>query len=340
MKKKNAWRIRLGSVALVTVCAAGAAHADSTLLNVSYDVTRELYKDIDTAFAASWKKTSGETITVRQSHGGSSPQALAVLQGLQADVVTMNQTSDIDLLVQRGGLVNKNWRQAFPDNASPYTTTMVFLVRKGNPKHIKDWDDLAKPGTAVILPNPKTSGNGRYSYLAAWGWRLQHGGSDAQARTLVTQILKNIPVLDTGGRGATTSFAQRGLGDVLVTFENEVALIQQEFGPGRFETVYPSSSLLAEPPVAIVDKYADAHKTRAQAKAYLDFLYSQPGQEIIAEHHLRPRDPLVMQHHQNDFPPIKTFTVDQVFGSWDKAQQTHFADGGTFDQAMMAAHKQ
>lgn len=339
MTNKTAWLVRLGSIAVATLCTAGTAHADATLLNVSYDVTRELYKDVDAAFVASWKKSSGESIAVRQSHGGSSPQALAVLQGLQADVVTMNQTSDIDLLVQRGGLVDRNWRQAFPDNASPYTTTMVFLVRKGNPKHIKDWSDLATPGTAVILPNPKTSGNGRYSYLAAWGWRLQHGGNDAQAMTLVTQILKNIPVLDTGGRGATTSFAQRGLGDVLVTFENEVALIQQEFGPGKFETVYPSSSLLAEPPVAIVDKYVDAHKTRTQAKAYLDFLYSPAGQEIIAEHHLRPRDPQVMQRHQNTFPAIKTFTVDQVFGSWDKAQKTHFADGGTFDQAMTAAHK-
>ncbi|MGI4857720.1 MAG: sulfate ABC transporter substrate-binding protein [Janthinobacterium lividum] len=340
MTNKTDWLIRLGSIALATVCATGTAHADTTLLNVSYDVTRELYKDIDAAFVDSWKKSSGEAIAVRQSHGGSSPQALAVLQGLQADVVTMNQTSDIDLLVQRGGLVDRNWRQAFPYGASPYTTTMVFLVRKGNPKHIRDWDDLAKPGTAVILPNPKTSGNGRYSYLAAWGWRLQRGGNDAQAMTLVTQIMKNIPVLDTGGRGATTSFAQRGLGDVLVTFENEVALIQQEFGPGRFETVYPSSSLLAEPPVAIVDKYADAHKTHAQAKAYLDFLYSPAGQEIIAEHHLRPRDPRVMQRHQTTFPAITTFTVDQVFGGWDTAQKTHFADGGTFDRAMMAAHKQ
>ncbi|MCY0385802.1 sulfate ABC transporter substrate-binding protein [Robbsia sp. Bb-Pol-6] len=340
MKNKTARLACIGGLVLATVCATGAARADTALLNVSYDVTRELYRDIDVAFVASWKKSSGESITVRQSHGGSSPQALSVLQGLQADVVTMNQTSDIDLLVQRGGLVDRNWRQAFPYGASPYTTTMVFLVRKGNPKKIRDWDDLAKPGTAVILPNPKTSGNGRYSYLAAWGWRLQHGGNDAQAKILVTQILKNIPVLDTGGRGATTSFAQRGLGDVLVTFENEVALIQQEFGPGKFETIYPSSSLLAEPPVAIVDKYVDAHKTRTQAKAYLDFLYSPAGQEIIAGHHLRPRDPQVMQRHQGDFPPIKTFTVDQVFGSWDKAQQTHFADGGTFDQAMMAARKQ
>lgn len=340
MSSRSGWWMRIGGAALGFACAIGVARADTTLLNVSYDVTRELYKDINAAFVADWKKSSGETIAVRQSHGGSSPQALAVLQGLQADVVTMNQTSDIDLLVQRGGLVDPHWRQAFPYGASPYTTTMVFLVRKGNPKHIKDWDDLARPGTAVILPNPKTSGNGRYSYLAAWGWRLRHGGGDAQAKAFVTQILHNIPVLDTGGRGATTSFAQRGLGDVLVTFENEVALIQQEFGPGRFETVYPSSSLLAEPPVAIVDRYVDAHKTRAQAKAYLNFLYSPAGQDIIATHHLRPRDPQVMQRYAGAFPAITTFTVDQVFGSWDKAQQAHFADGGSFDQAMMAARKQ
>ncbi len=325
--------------AVAGVVTTNVAHADTTLLNVSYDVTRELYRDINPAFSAYWKKTSGENVTVRQSHGGSSPQALAVLQGLQADVVTMNQTSDIDVLVQKGGLVNKNWRAAFPYGSSPYTSTMVFLVRKGNPKHIKDWDDLAKPGVGVILPNPKTSGNGRYSYLAAWGWRVQHGGSSAQAQQFVTDILKNIPVLDTGGRGATTSFAQRGLGDVLVTFENEVALIQQEFGRDKFEAVYPSSSLLAEPPVAIVDKYVDAHKTRPQAKAYLDFLFSPAGQEIIAAHHLRPRDPKVLQEHVDTFPPIKTFTVDQVFGSWDNAQRTHFADGGTFDQAILAAKK-
>jgi sulfate transport system substrate-binding protein len=317
-----------------------SAQAETTLLNVSYDVTRELYKDINTAFIADWKKKTGETIAVRQSHGGSSPQALAVTQGLQADVVTMNQTSDIDLLVQRGHLVDPNWRKAFPDNASPYTTTMVFVVRKGNPKNIKDWDDLTKPGISVILPNPKTSGNGRYSYLAAWGWKVQHGGTDAQAQAFVTQMLKNIPTLDSGGRGATTTFTQRGIGDVLVTFENEVALIQQEFGKDKVEAVYPSSSLLAEPPVAIVDKYADAHKTRKEAKAYLDFLYSPEGQEIIAEHHLRPRDPAVLQRHAAEFRSIKTFTVDQVFGTWDKAQQTHFADGGTFDKAILDAKKE
>lgn len=331
--------IATGCAALTALLTAPMAHADTQLLNVSYDVTRELYQGINPAFIDYWKKTSGETIAVRQSHGASSAQALSVLQGLPADVVTMNQSSDIDLLVQRGGLVNKDWRKAFPNGSSPYTTTMIFLVRKGNPKHIRDWDDLAKPGIAVILPNPKTSGNGRYSYLAAWGWKVQHGGNDAQAQSFVTQILKNIPVLDNGGRGATTSFAQRGMGDVLVTFESEVALIQKEFGADKFDAVYPTSSLLAEPPVAIVDKYADLHKTRREAKAYLDFLYSSEGQEIIAEHHLRPRDAQVFARHSAEFKPIKTFTVDQVFGSWDQALKTHFADGGTFDQAILAAKK-
>ena len=333
----HAARATLFATALVMTGATTVAHADTTLLNVSYDVTRELYQEIDPAFIAYWKKTSGETVSIKQSHGGSSPQALSVLQGLPADVVTMNQSSDIDVLVQKGGLVDKDWRKAFPNNASPYTTTMVFLVRKGNPKHIADWDDLAKPGVQVILPNPKTSGNGRYSYLAAWGWKVQHGGSDAQAQQFVTAILHNIPVLDTGGRGATTSFAQRGLGDVLVTFENEVALIQKEFGPDKFEAVYPSESLLAEPPVAVVDKNVDRHKTRREATAFLKFLWSPEGQEIIAKQHLRPRDPKVLAQYATAFHPIKTFTIDQVFGSWDKAQATHFADGGTFDKAIIAA---
>ncbi|MCP1120952.1 sulfate ABC transporter substrate-binding protein [Robbsia andropogonis] len=325
------------SITLALIGVTGTARAETNLLNVSYDVTRELYQEIDPAFTAYWQKTTGETVTVKQSHGGSSPQALSVLQGLQADVVTMNQSSDIDVLVQKGGLVDKNWRKAFPNNASPYTTTMIFLVRKGNPKQIKDWDDLAKPGVQVILPNPKTSGNGRYSYLAAWGWRVQHGGSDAQAQQFVQAILHNVPVLDTGGRGATTSFAQRNLGDVLVTFENEVALIQQEFGPDKFETVYPSESLLAEPPVAVVDKNVDRHKTRREATAFLHFLWSPEGQTIIAKHHLRPRDLKVLKEYASTFHPIKTFTIDQVFGSWDKAQDVHFKDGGTFDKAIMAA---
>jgi sulfate transport system substrate-binding protein len=332
-------KIALLGATLAALGACSAARAQVTLLNVSYDVTRELYKDIDSAFIANYKQKTGETVAVRQSHGGSSPQALAVTQGLQADVVTMNQSSDIDLLHARGDLVPANWRARLPYNSSPYTTTMVFLVRKGNPKHIKDWDDLVRPGVAVVVPNPKTSGNGRYSYLAAWGWRVQHGGNDAQARQFVTQLFHNVPVLDTGGRGATTTFTQREIGDVLVTFENEAALIDGEVGAGKFEAVYPSSSLLAEPPVALVDKVVDQRGTRKEAQAYLDFLFTPAGQEIIAQHYLRPRDPAVMQRYAARFKPLKTFTVEQVFGSWDKAQSVHFNDGGRFDQIIVEAKR-
>jgi sulfate transport system substrate-binding protein len=336
---RTQWRTRAMAALVVAIGTAGTAHADTTLLNVSYDVTRELYKDIDAAFIASYKKSTGETVNVRQSHGASSAQAMAVSQGLAADVVTMNQSNDIDLLHDRGNWVPADWRAKFPDNSSPYTTTMVFLVRKGNPKGIKDWDDLVKPGVQVVIPNPKTSGNGRYSYLAAWGYVLAHGGNDAKAREFETKLFHNVPVLDTGGRGATTTFTQRDIGDVLVTFENEVNLIDEGVGKGQFEAVYPSTSLLAEPPVAIVDKVVDKRGTRKQAKAYLDFLYSPEGQEIIAEHNLRPRDPQVLAKHADQFKPIKTFTVEQVFGGWAKAQQTHFADGGSFDQVIVDAKK-
>ncbi len=327
----------LAAAGAASCCLCAVAQAQVTLLNVSYDVTRELYKDIDSAFVVSYRAQTGETVTVRQSHGGSSPQALAVTQGLQADVVTMNQSSDIDLLHQRGDLVPADWRTRLPYGSSPYTTSMVFLVHKGNPKHITDWGDLIKPGVAVIIPNPKTSGNGRYSYLAAWGWRVQHGGTPAQAQDFVTHLFHNVPVLDSGGRGATTSFTQRGLGDVLVTFENEAALITGEAGANQYEVVYPSVSVLAEPPVAVVDKVVDKHGTRKEAQAYLQFLFSPAGQEIIAEHHLRPRDATVLRRHAAEFPPLKTFTVDQMFGGWDNAQKTHFADDGIFDQVIMAA---
>jgi sulfate/thiosulfate transport system substrate-binding protein len=321
----------------ITLALAGmsTAHADASLLNVSYDVTRELYKDINAGFIAAYKEKSGETVSIRQSHGASSAQALSVLQGLQADVVTMNQPNDIDLLAEKGQLVPANWRARLPDDSAPYTTTMVFLVRKGNPKHIKDWDDLAKPGVQVIIANPKTSGNGRYTYLAAWGYRKQHGGTDAQALDFEKAIFKNVPVLDTGGRGATTTFTQRGIGDVLVTFENEVALMDTGVGGGNFEAVYPSVSLLAAPPVSIVDKVVDKRGTRKEAQAYLDYLWSPAAQEIIAQHHLRPRDKAVLAKHAAEFKPIKTFTVEEMFGSWQKAQQTHFSDGGTFDQIIV-----
>ncbi|MDR5747718.1 sulfate ABC transporter substrate-binding protein [Caballeronia sp. LZ029] len=314
--------------------AASVAQADTTLLNVSYDVTRELYKDIDAAFVADYKKKTGETVSVRQSHGASSAQALSVTQGLQADVVTMNQPNDIDLLAERGQLVPANWRTRLPDASAPYTTTMVFLVHKGNPKNIRDWNDLARPGVQAVIANPKTSGNGRYAYLAAWGYKKQQGASDAQVQDFEKAIFKNVPVLDTGGRGATTTFTQRGIGDVLVTFENEVGLMSAGPGAKDFEAVYPSVSLLAEPPVSIVDKVVDKRGTRKEAQAYLDFLYTPAAQEIIAQHHLRPRNADVLAKHAGEFRPLKTFTVEQMFGSWQKAQQTHFADGGTFDQVV------
>ncbi|KND55423.1 Sulfate and thiosulfate binding protein CysP [Candidatus Paraburkholderia kirkii] len=314
--------------------AAGIAHADTTLLNVSYDVTRELYKDIDSAFVADYKSKTGETVSVRQSHGASSAQALSVTQGLQADVVTMNQPNDIDLLAERGQLVPASWRSRLPDSSAPYTTTMVFLVHKGNPKNIRDWSDLARPGVQVVIANPKTSGNGRYAYayLAAWGYKKQQGATDAQARDFEKAIFRNVPVLDAGGRGATTTFTQRGISDVLVTFENEVGLMSAGPGAKDFEAVYPSVNLLAEPPVSIVDKVVDKRSTRKEAQAYLDFLYTPAAQEIIAQHHLRPRDATVLAKHASEFKALRTFTVEQVFGSWQKAQQAHFADGGTFDQ--------
>jgi sulfate transport system substrate-binding protein len=307
-----------------------AQAAAPELLNVSYDVARELYKDINPAFAAEWKKTSGEDITIKQSHGGSSKQARAVADGLEASVVTLNQANDIDMLADRG-LVAKDWAKKFPSNASPYYSTMVFLVRKGNPKGIHDWTDLARPGVKVVIPNPKTAGNGRYTYLAAWGSVLRKGGSDAQARDLVSRIFKNVPVLDAGGRGATTTFTQRDIGDILVTFENEVNLVRAEFG-NNFEVVYPSISVLAETPVAVVDKVVDRKGLRKQATAYLNYLYSAPGQAIGAKHYLRVRNESVMKQFAANYKPIQLFTVDDVFGGWRAAQKRHFDDGGEFDK--------
>jgi sulfate transport system substrate-binding protein len=308
------------------------AHADSSLLNVSYDVTREFYKDYNPAFAKYWKQKTGETVTINQSHGGSSKQARAVADGLEADVITMNQANDIDILYERGGLIPKDWQKRLPNATSPTTSTTVFLVRKGNPKNIRDWDDLVKPGVAVVIPNPKTSGNGRYGYLAAWGYVIKKGGNEAKAREFVGKLFKNVPVLDTGGRGATTTFVQRDIGDVLLTFENEVYLIKKELGNDKFDVVYPSSSILAENPVSVVDKVVDKRKTRPVAQAYLEYLYSEEGQEIAARHYLRPRLESVAAKHKADFKPIELFTVDDVFGGWTKAQKTHFADGGVFDQ--------
>jgi sulfate transport system substrate-binding protein len=318
--------------------------AETTLLNVSYDVSRELYKDINPAFASYWKTKTGDSVTINQSHGGSSKQAGAVIAGLEADVITMNQSPDIDILVERGGLVAADWKNRLPYNAAPYTTTTVFLVRKGNPQGIKDWGDLTRPGLQVIVPNPKTSGNGRYNYLAAWGYALQKVGAgntantanaEKFAREFVTKLFANVPVLDGGGRGATTTFTQRGMGDVLVTFENEAALLAKEVGGGQFDVIYPSVSIEAAAPVAVVDKVVDKRGTRKLATAYLEFLFSPAAQDIIAKHHFRPRDPAVLKKYASQFPPIKTFTVEDRLGGWKAVQQTHFADGGIYDQIIV-----
>jgi sulfate/thiosulfate transport system substrate-binding protein len=323
-----------GLAAALTFVGAVAARADSTLLNVSYDVARELYKDINPAFAASYKATTGETVVVNQSHGGSSKQALAVVGGLEADVVTMNQVPDIDLLVEKGGLVAADWQKKFPNGATPYTTTIVFLVRKGNPKGIKDWDDLAKAGTQVIVPNPKVTGNGRYTYLAAYGYALQKLGTPDAAKDFVAKVFANVPVLDGGGRGATTTFTQRAIGDVLVTFENETFLISKEVGADQFDVVYPSVSVEAAPPVAVVDKVVDKRGTRKVAEAYLNFLFSPQGQTIIAKHYFRPRDEAAFKASATKYPDIKTFQVEKLLGEWSKVNKEHFADGGTYDQIM------
>jgi sulfate transport system substrate-binding protein len=307
------------------------AFADTAILNVSYDVSRELYKDINPAFIADWKAKTGEVVTVNQSHGGSSKQAMSIAAGLDADVVTMNQSPDIDILT-KDGFVAADWRKRFPHDASPYSTTTVFLVRKGNPKGLKDWDDLVKPSLQVIVPNPKTSGNGRYTYLAAWGYALQKLGSEAAARDFVTKLFANVPVLDGGGRGATTTFTQRDTGDVLVTFENEALAIGAELGADKFDIVYPSLSIDVSAPIALVDKVLDKKGTRKVATAYLEFLFSPQGQEIIAKNAFRPRSEDVLQKYASRFPAIKTFSVEQTLGGWDKVQTQHFADGAIYDQ--------
>ncbi|WP_222706939.1 sulfate ABC transporter substrate-binding protein [Massilia arenae] len=322
------------TLALGSALPLHASAADAELLNVSYDVARELYKEVNPAFIASYKQQTGQTLTIKQSHGGSSKQARAVADGLEASVVTMNQANDIDLLVDRG-LVAKDWAKKFPNNATPYYSTMVFLVRKGNPKQVRDWADLARPGVASIIPNPKTSGNGRYTYLAAWGSVIKKGGSEAQARDLVAKIFKNVPILDGGGRAATTTFTQRQIGDVLVTFENEVSMVRQEFG-NDFEVIYPASSILAESPVAVVDKVVDRLKVRQPATAYLNFLYTPAGQEIGAKHFMRVRSEAVMKKYAANYKPISLFTVDDVFGGWTAAQKRHFNDGGEFDKIYQA----
>ncbi len=317
------------------VLAITALAQQTALLNVSYDVARELYKDINPAFVAHAKAKLGADVVVNQSHGGSSRQALSVIGGLEADVVTMNQSPDIDILVERGGLVHKDWRTKYPHNATPYTTTTVFLVRKGNPKQIKDWSDLVRPGLQVIVPNPKTSGNGRYTYLAAWGYALIKEGNEDAARNFVTKLFANVPVLDGGGRGATTTFTQRDVGDALITFENEAISIRKELGTDKFDVVYPSISIDGSAPVAVVDKNVDKRGTRKLAQAYLDFLFSPEGQTIIARHNFRPRDEKVFAEFAGHFPAVKTFTVEQQLGGWAKVQKQHFADGGIYDQILV-----
>jgi sulfate transport system substrate-binding protein len=319
-------------LASLALAASGIASAQTqTLLNVSYDVAREFYKDINAAFVPFYKKTTGKEVKVEQSHAGSSAQARAVADGLDADVVTMNTTTDVEFLADKG-IVAKDWAKRFPNNASPTTSTMLFLTRNGNPKGIKDWDDLVKPGVQVVVVNPKTGGNGRYAYLAAWGYAKKKGASDAQAAEFVGKLYKNVPVLARGGRDATTAFLQRNIGDVLVTFESEVESVNQEFGANKVDVVYPSISIVAENPVAVVERTVAKKGTADLAKAYLNFVYSEEGQEIAARHHIRPSNPAVLKKYGNTFKPIKLFSVSELFGSLAEAQKVHFNDGGQFDK--------
>ncbi len=321
--------------ALLSLVLAGApalaGEKPVTLLNVSYDPTRELYTEVNTAFAAQWKSRTGQEVTIQQSHGGSGKQARSVIDGLEADVVTLALAGDIDAIA-RTGLLAPGWQKRLPHNSTPYTSTIVFLVRKGNPKAIRDWEDLARPGISVITPNPKTSGGARWNYLAAWGSVIKKGGDETRARDLVAKIFRNVPVLDTGARGSTVTFVERGIGDVLVAWENEALLARQEFGADRFEIVAPARSILAEPPVAVVDRVADRRGTRKVAEAYLEFLYSPEGQVIAARNFYRPRDPAALATAKVHFPAVELFTIDDLFGGWKAAQEKHFAEGGEFDK--------
>jgi len=318
---------------LAALGAAAASHGKTIeLLNVSYDPTRELYSDYNVAFAKYWKAKTGDDVVVKQSHGGSGAQARSVIDGLQADVVTLALAADIDNIHAHGDLLPADWQSKLPDNSTPYTSTIVLLVRKGNPKGIRDWDDIVRPGVDVIAPNPKTSGGARWAYLAAWGYAERKYGSKDKAREFVAALYKNVQVLDAGARGSTITFAQKGLGDVLLAWENEAFLAQKEFGPGRFETVVPSSSILAEPPVAVVEKVAARRGTSEVARAYLEYLYSDEGQEIAGRNYYRPRNRAVAERFSRVFPRLDLFTIEEVFGGWTQAQRTHFADGGVFDQ--------
>jgi sulfate transport system substrate-binding protein len=310
----------------------GFAFADTTILNVSYDPTRELYKAYDEAFAAHWKAETGETVTIQQSHGGSGAQARAVIDGLDADVVTLALEGDINAIVSKTKKINPDWRTKLENNSAPYTSTIIFLVRKGNPKGIHDWSDLVKDGVQVITPNPKTSGGARWNYLAAWGFAEKKFGSADKAKKFVGDLFKNVPVLDTGARGSTVTFVERGVGDVLLAWENEAFLAQREFGKDKFEIVAPPLSILAEPPVAVVDKVADKKGTRAVAEAYLKYWYTKEGQEIAARNSYRPRDSEIAKEYEKSFAKVELFTIDDVFGGWTKAQKDHFGEGGIFDQ--------
>ena len=322
-------------IALLALAAAAATPSSAKtieLLNVSYDPTRELYVDYNAAFSRYWKAKTGDDVLVRQSHGGSGAQARSVIDGLQADVVTLALAADIDSIHVHGDLLPADWQKELPQNSTPYTSTIVLLVRKGNPKHIKDWDDLIRPDVAVIAPNPKTSGGARWAYLAAWGYAERRYGSKEKAREFIAALYRNVPVLDSGARGSTITFAQKEIGDVLLAWENEAFLAQKEFGADKFETVIPSSSILAEPPVAVVEKVAERRGTTEVARAYLQYLYSDEGQDIAGRNHYRPRNPAIAAKYESLFPKLELFTIDQVFGGWTQAQKTHFADGGVFDQ--------
>ncbi|MBV8688164.1 MAG: sulfate ABC transporter substrate-binding protein [Alphaproteobacteria bacterium] len=341
---RPSFRLIAASIVLalpLAACSGGGggkgAQGTVQILNVSYDPTRELYRDVNAAFARQWKQQKGQAVRVRMSHGGSGKQSRAVIDGLEADVVTLGLGYDVDVIAQKTKRIPADWQARLPDNSAPYTSTIVFLVRAGNPKHIRDWGDLVRPDVKVITPNPKTSGGARWNFLAAWGYGRRAGGSDAAAEQYVKRLFANVPVLDSGARGATTTFAERGLGDVLLAWENEAFLAQKELGAGKFEIVAPSLSILAEPPVAVVEANARKHGTGAVAEAYLRFLYTPEGQEIIARHYFRPRDPQVAASHAGEFPQIQLLTIDRDFGGWSAAQARFFADGGVFDR--IAARK-
>jgi sulfate transport system substrate-binding protein len=329
----NSLRALRAALGLAAILAAAQGQAKTIeLLNVSYDPTRELYVDYNAAFTRYWKAKTGDDVVIKQSHGGSGAQARSVIDGLQADVVTLALAADIDNLHTHGDLLPADWQSRLPEHSTPYTSTIVLLVRKGNPKNIRDWDDVVRPDVSVIVPNPKTSGGARWAYLAAWGYAERKFGSKDKAREFITALYRNVPVLDAGARGSTITFAQKGLGDVLLAWENEAFLAQKEFGPGAFETVVPSASILAEPPVAVVDKVVERKGTAEVAKAYLEYLYSDEGQDIAGRNYYRPRNKAIAARYAGVFPKLDLFTIDEVFGGWAAAQRTHFADGGVFDQ--------